>query len=656
MGWCSQKKLRNPLMNQNLPKNLRTATKAAAQQLLLAVKQPQIRVPLLILLHTVIFSLIYAFSFAARYDFALPKSASKLLLDTLPAIVIVKIGVFYFGRHFHGWWRYVTFADLSSLLRVSLFSMLMIAFVDYFFLLFETQIPRLSILLDTLLTIVVVGGLRCSLRFFDERVNPIWQNRVRKPAIMVGAGHSVGQLAAQINSNNFIELRITAMVSHETRWHPTIFSGVPVAGLSKDIAEIAKKYRATDVLVPTGLLSGRDLRQLVQNCNANELKLRVLPRMEDALQGSAKIPLRPLAINDLLKREPVVLDTDRLVKLIRGKRILVTGAGGSIGSEICRQLLGFAPTELILLGRGENRIHAIHLELQATANDAGVKLTQAICSITDEPGMRRVFETARPDIVFHAAAHKHVPLMELHVGEAVKNNINGTSIVAALADEFSATHFVMVSSDKAVNPTSVMGCTKHLAERVVNEFAQTSETRFVVVRFGNVLGSAGSVIPIFQQQIEQGGPITITDSRMTRFFMSIPEAAQLVMQSAAMCKGGEIYVLDMGEAVSIVQLAEDLVSLGGLPPGSIEFEFTGVRSGEKLYEELYFDDEMTLPTEHGKVRAARPRVYEDISIHDEVKSLLQLVDSDSKIIRRRLAELVPSYASNTDPKSSLKPV
>ncbi len=623
--------------------SLLTKTGALASRWSYGVRQPRIRVPLLLALHVAIFGLIYLFAFAARYDFYLSETNWTLFYGTITPVVLTKLGVFYFGRHFHGWWRYVTFADLRSLLRVSFTSMVMIAFVDYFLLLFENQIPRISILLDTLITIIVVGGMRCSWRYFDEQLGPIWQRRVRRPAIMIGSDHGVGQLASHLNSNQSLDIKVAALVSNSPIWHRSLVSGIPVEGSTADVAEIAKKYRAAEVLVPAGSLNGKELRELVQDCNANNLKLRVLPRMEDVLCGSSKIPLRPLDINDLLKRDPVTLDTEGLVSLIRGKRILITGAGGSIGSEICRQLIGFAPAELILLGRGENRIHSINLELLDRAQQAGVRLTQVIGSITDESAMGRVFSNHQPQIVFHAAAHKHVPLMELHVGEAVKNNVLGTKILAELADRHHVGHFVLVSSDKAVNPTSVMGCTKHIAERVVNEFASSSETKFVVVRFGNVLGSAGSVIPVFQKQIERGGPITITDRRMTRFFMSIPEAAQLVMQSAAMCQGGEIYVLDMGEPVSIVQLAEDLISLSGLPPGSIEFEFVGTRKGEKLYEELYFDDETTIPTAHYKVRAARPRSYEAPFVLSEVDSLIDASDGNSSQLRLRLARLVPSF-------------
>ncbi len=625
------------------PNRLRQNYQKLINELSVFLRRPSIRVPLLIGIHCALFTAIYSFSFAIRYDFQLSADNWHLLRGTLPAVVLTKLMVFYFGRHFHGWWRYVTFADLGSLLRVSLLSMVCVVFVDYYLLIFKSQIPRLTILLDMLLTIIVVGGLRCSWRFIDQQLKPMIGRQTHQPAIIIGTNHIVGQLIGSINANRSVDLRVRAVLSTDPKWCRSFLGGVPVVGCIDDLAEVAKRFQAKDVLVASGLMGGRDLRELVQKCNANQLNLRVLPRLEDTLRSTNKIPLRPLDINDLLKRDPVVLDDQRLFALIQNKRVLVTGAGGSIGSEICRQLMEYRPSQLILLGRGENRIHAIHLELTELAAENNIELIQVIGSITDHSAMERVFQKHEPEIVFHAAAHKHVPLMEMHVGEAIKNNVLGTKIIAELASKYRAGHFVLVSSDKAVNPTSIMGCTKHLAERVVHELSDLSETKFVVVRFGNVLGSAGSVIPVFQKQIEKGGPIRITDPRMTRFFMSIPEAAQLVMQAAAMADGGEIFVLDMGQPILITQLAEDLVSLSGLPEGSIEFEFTGIRPGEKLYEELYFDDESTIPTKHPKVRAAAHRQEPTLRVLEQLPGLLFNVEHEPEQLRQLLSELVTSY-------------
>jgi FlaA1/EpsC-like NDP-sugar epimerase len=321
---------------------------------------------------------------------------------------------------------------------------------------------------------------------------------------------------------------------------------------------------------------------------------------------------------------------------------MVTGAGGSIGSEICRQLLRFNPGMLVLVGRGENRIFKVERKLHNS--HASATLKSCIADITNEARMRQIFNEYHPEVVFHAAAHKHVPLMELNVGEAIRNNVIGTKLMAELCHEYGVKNFVFISTDKAVHPTSIMGVSKQIAERFVHAMSQASTTCFTVVRFGNVLGSDGSVVPIFQDQIRRGGPITVTDPRMTRFFMTIPEASQLVLQAAAMGKGGEIFVLEMGEAVKIVDLARDLVRLSGLPENSIEITFTGVRQGEKLYEELYFDDEETLPTAHPKLRAAYHRPYALADVRQMIADLEKLIHGPEKEIRNKLCEVVEEYA------------
>ena len=319
----------------------------------------------------------------------------------------------------------------------------------------------------------------------------------------------------------------------------------------------------------------------------------------------------------------------------------MTGAGGSIGSEVCRQVLRFQPAELVLLGRGENRLFSIERELQAMNTAAA--LHTVVGSITDEDRMRQVFEQYRPEIVFRTAAHKHVPMMENNVGEAVKNNVLGTKCVADLADEYESKCFALISTDKAVNPSSVLGATKYLAERYVQSSSAKSTTRFVVVRLGNVLGSAGSVVPVFQEQIRRGGPITVTDPRMARYFMTIPEASQLVLQATAMGQGGEVFVLDMGEPVKIVDLAQDLIRLSGLPAGAINITFSGIRAGEKLDEELYFGDEQMLPTAHPKVHVARHRLAGIGEIRQQLQTLEKTLHQSDELLRQALRDAVPEY-------------
>jgi FlaA1/EpsC-like NDP-sugar epimerase len=379
----------------------------------------------------------------------------------------------------------------------------------------------------------------------------------------------------------------------------------------------------------------------MNECQKCGLTLKIIPPIEEVLRGGSHIPARDIDITDLLRRAPVELDDASIGELLADRRVMVTGAGGSIGSEICRQVLRYNPSELILVGRGENRL--FHIDMELRESYPSTRLHVLVGDVTDRVRMGQIFETYRPEIVFHAAAHKHVPMMENNAGEAVKNNVLGTKCVADLADEYDVKVFVLISTDKAVNPTSVMGTTKHLAERYVNALSSESTTQFVVVRFGNVLGSAGSVVPIFKSQIRRGGPITITDSKMTRYFMTIPEASQLVLQAASMGKGGEIYVLDMGEPVRILDLAQDMIRLSGLPQGSIEITSTGVRPGEKLYEELYFEEEQTLPTTHPKVRAAAHRLAEFAEVSRAIADLADLTAQPAAVIRAKLQELVPEY-------------
>lgn len=370
--------------------------------------------------------------------------------------------------------------------------------------------------------------------------------------------------------------------------------------------------------------------------------VHILPQASELFGRVGRLPLREVDINDLLRRDPVVLDDQAIGDVINGRRVLVTGAGGSIGSEICRQVLKFNPSELYILGRGENRI--FHLEREIQKSLPNTKIKPVIADVTNEERMRQVFEDCRPEIVFHAAAHKHVPLMEQNIGEAIRNNSFGTKVVADLADEFCSKWFVQISTDKAVNPTSVMGATKQLAERYINELATNSLTKFVIVRFGNVLGSAGSVVPIFREQIERGGPITLTDPRMRRYFMTIPEASRLVLQAAAMGNGGEIFVLDMGEPVEILSLAKDMIRLSGLPESAIDIVFTGTRPGEKLYEELYFSEEESVATSHPKLRAAKHRTTLERSAKEAIALLCREFRSP-EIQRALLHEFIPEYTS-----------
>jgi FlaA1/EpsC-like NDP-sugar epimerase len=477
---------------------------------------------------------------------------------------------------------------------------------------------------------------------FSEQFWPIFDRSHNRPALLVGVDHNSALLAHQIQAHTQLHYRIKGFIAASDKVHRGERLGrIPVLGGLEDIRAIIASTNATDILVTAGILSGPQMRELMEECHQLGLMLKIIPPVEDLFDGDHHIPIREIEINDLLRRDPVQLDTDIIRNLLEGQIVMVTGAGGSIGSEICRQVMRFNPKMMVLVGNGENPVFHIERELLA-AHPAGVFHCR-VGNVTDFPRMRQIFQEFKPEVIFHAAAHKHVPMMEVNVGEAIKNNVLGTKCLVDLADEFGVQNFVFISTDKAVHPSSVMGATKHISERYVYATSQESATHFTVVRFGNVLGSNGSVVPIFQEQIRNGGPITVTDPRMTRFFMTIPEAAQLVLQAAAMGEGGEIFVLEMGESVRIVDLAKDLIRLSGLPEHAIEVAFTGVRPGEKLFEELYFEDEETLPTKHPKLRAAYHRPYTLAEVQQAISELQTLLHDSPHKLRKKLMEIVPEY-------------
>jgi len=605
------------------------------------------RVLLLILGHLILFAGVFWLSFLLRFDFAVPRSHVDVFRMTVFFVICIKLAVFYVTGHFHGWWRYVSFADLAGLLRASAASLIVLATADHF--LFPYQVPRSILILDCLVGIIALGALRSGWRLYQEHFWPMLGRGDDRRALLVGATVSTGRLAHQIHAHPELQYRIRGFLTTNGVRVGSRLGHIPVLGTLEEAGKIAAKSGVTDVLVTAGSLPGPRMRKLMEDCTQAELNLKIIPPIEDLFSGDHRLPMRDIDIDDLLHRDPIVLDNEAIEGLIEGRTVMVTGAGGSIGSEICRQVMKFNPHSLVLVGKGENRIFFIDRELQRI--DAFTEIHARIGDVTDEARMRQLFEEHHPDVIFHAAAHKHVPMMEANVGEAVKNNIRGTKCVAELAHEYEAGSFVLVSTDKAVHPSSVMGTTKHIAERYVHTLSQESSTRFIVTRFGNVLGSRGSVVPLFREQIRRGGPITVTDEQMTRYFMTIPEASQLVLQAAAMGRGGEIFVLDMGEPVRIVDLAHDLIRLSGLPKDAIEIVFSGVRPGEKLYEELYFEDEETLPTAHPKLRAAYHRPHPLAEVRQSIDTLLRLAHGPEAPLREKLHQLVPEYSgfSSSEP-------
>ncbi len=602
----------------------------------------KLRVWLMALVHLVVFGLVYWMAFLIRFEFSIPPPGDmKIFWESLPWVMAVNFMVFLIGGQYTGWWTYVTFGDLIALVRYSLAATFFIAAGQYFLGL-GFYIPRSVMVMDCLGSIAVLGMLRGVWRLYREQFWPILNPNNFRWALLVGTDHATGLLATQIQTYRELPYRVRGLLAMEDGLVGSRLGQIPILGRLADVCEVAASCAASTVLVTAGTLAGSNLRNLMDACKQSGLELKIIRPIQDRLGGDHRIPIRDIEISDLLRRAPVQLDMNIIGRLIEGRTVMVTGAGGSIGSEICRQLLRFNPRMLLLVGRGENRIFKVERKLRAIYPSA--LLQPCIGDITDEARIRHLFAQFHPEVVFHAAAHKHVPLMEMNVGEAIRNNIGGTKTMAEMAHEFGVRNFVFISTDKAVHPKSIMGVSKQIAERFVHAMSQVSSTCYTVVRFGNVLGSDGSVVPIFQDQIRRGGPITVTDPRMTRFFMTIPEASQLVLQAAAMGQGGEIFVLEMGEAVKIVDLARDLVRLSGLPEDSIEICCTGIRPGEKLYEELYFDDEETLPTAHPKLRAAYHRPYMLSEVRQTIAELQELIHAPEEELRDKLCEVVEEYA------------
>ncbi|WHY76649.1 nucleoside-diphosphate sugar epimerase/dehydratase [Neobacillus sp. WH10] len=484
-------------------------------------------------------------------------------------------------------WEYASIGELLVIFKVVTFSIFVAAFIQKI-LTNEIQF-RLLVVTWSLHLLFIVSSRFCWRLYRDSFMN---KTENKKRTLIVGAGAAGTMVARQLLKNQEADLLPIGFIDDDIHKQKLDILGMPVVGGVRSIKEVVPNLRIENIIIAIPSLSRRELTTIFQECIKTSAKTQILPMLEDLVTGKLSVSqFRDVQVEDLLGRKQIELDIASISKYLKGKTVLVTGAGGSIGSEICRQICRFNPKKLILLGHGENSIYSIDMELKEIYSGLPIEFITEIADLQDAEKMESVVRVHKPDVVYHAAAHKHVPLMELNPEEAVKNNVIGTMNVAKAANLYGVKTFVMISTDKAVNPTSVMGSTKRLAEMIVQSMDKGSSTKFVTVRFGNVLGSRGSVIPLFKRQIEQGGPVTVTHPEMVRYFMTIPEASRLVIQAGALAKGGEIFVLDMGEPVKIVDLAKNLIILSGNSVEDIGIKFTGIRSGEKLFEELLKEDE-----------------------------------------------------------------
>lgn len=551
--------------------------------------------------HVLIFVVALFGAFVLRFDGQIPGVYVGILLMTLPIFIVVKLSVFTAFRQFRGWWRYVSLEDMMTVGRATVVSIPIVVAAVY--LAGFREFPRSVFVLDALLSGLGLATLRVGIRLLRERLigQGVGRDRATTPTLIVGTGLSAEGLLRETLRTSALGLRVVGLVSEDPRHVGDHVSGVRILGTPEEIPRLVRIHDVTQVVIAVEPGEGDLIRRVVAQCASADIKYRVLPSTAALVQGQVQIShIRDVALQDLLGRPPVRLQMEPIAALISGETVLVTGAGGSIGSELCRQVASFGVEQLVLLEQAENPL--FHLERELLAAHPSIRLVAVVADIHDGERLAAIMREYRPRIVLHAAAHKHVPLMEKNPGEAIKNNIRGTLNVIRAAQRAEVERCVLISTDKAVNPTSVMGASKRVAEMLMQSLVAESTTVLCAVRFGNVLGSNGSVIPIFQEQIARGGPITVTHPEMRRYFMTIPEATQLVLQAATFATPGDIFVLDMGEPVYIVDVARDLIRLSGLRPDvDIQIEFSGMRPGEKLYEELTTDRETSSATSHERI-------------------------------------------------------
>ncbi|MGV3467175.1 MAG: polysaccharide biosynthesis protein [Heyndrickxia sp.] len=532
-------------------------------------------------------------------------------------------------------WEYASIGELLIIFKAVTYSIFVAVFLQLFVL---HEVFWRVLAVTWMLHMLFIGGSRFLWRVFRDSYFKKSNNMKR--TLIIGAGSAGTMITRQLLTNTDKGLLPVAFIDDSIKKQNLDIMGLPVLGGIDQIERAVQGYRINHIIIAIPSLSKKELNKIFEACSKTNIKTQILPMLEDIVTGKISVNhFRDVQVEDLLGREPVELDIDSISEYITNKVVLVTGAGGSIGSEICRQISKFNPDKLILLGHGENSIYSIEMELKSSFRHSQIEFITEIADIQDAKKISAIIQTHQPHVVYHAAAHKHVPLMERNPEEAVKNNVIGTWNIADAASWHGVETFVMISSDKAVNPTSVMGATKRLAEMIIQYMDKKSKTKFVAVRFGNVLGSRGSVIPLFKDQILRGGPVTVTHPEMIRYFMTIPEASKLVIQAGALARGGEIFVLDMGEPVKIIDLAKNLIRLSGNSVEDIGIEFTGVRPGEKLFEELLKDDEIL-------EKKVYPKIYIGKTANLYIDEIKDIISSYSTLSKEELRNLLVDLANN----------
>ncbi|MEW6556108.1 MAG: nucleoside-diphosphate sugar epimerase/dehydratase [Elusimicrobiota bacterium] len=604
------------------------------------------RRPLIIIFHLALIITAYLGAFCLRFEFTFPQENWTAVSKTLPLLVVVKLLFFYFFGLFSGLWRYVSIVDLWNIILANFLSSGVFASAVFFYHTFIGY-PRSVFIIDFILCTAFIAGVRFFTRLLREKFQ-ITETVKKKNVLIIGAGQSGIAVLRECQNNPLAGLNVVGFIDDDTAKKGHSIFGVKIFGGKKIIPDIVAKYNVEELILAIPSAKGEVIRSILSYCELTDASIKIVPGFDKIISGRLELKPHKVQPEDLLGRKPVNIDETEISSYLKNKRILVTGAGGSIGSELCRQIARFRPDEIVFFDNHENFIHYLGLEFDLKYPE--VKYKTIIGDIRDVGMLRHIFTTYKPQVIFHAAAHKHVPLMEGNPSSAVKVNIIGTRNLIYAANHYKVERFVLISTDKAVNPTSIMGVTKRIAEMILQAKAKVSRTKFIAVRFGNVLGSSGSVVPLFKKQIEEGGPVTVTHPEVKRYFMSIPEAAQLVLQAGALGTGGEIFILDMGEQIKITDLAENMIALSGLKPGKdIEIKFIGLRPGEKLYEEILLDKEKDKVTKNEKIYISQPEKFDAIKIRKEIKVLerLSALTDEAKIIQK-VKEMVPNYVPNSN--------
>lgn len=617
--------------------------------------QKKLRMLYLLILDILLIQFAYYFAFWLRFDGQIDQMHYGTYREALLIILIIKVSVFIYFKLYRSLWEYASIEELINIVTAVMLANA--ATISYFVFMQSKHLPRSIYIIVAMLDLIFIGGSRFGYRALRriKHKDFLIRNPKTSKVLVIGAGDAGAVIIKELKNHNDLNANPVAIIDDNVNKQGQRMNGVPIVGDRSMIEKTVNKHQIDEIIIAIPSANKSRISDIVHECKKTKAKVKILPGVYELIDGKVTVnQIREVEIEDLLGREPVHLDTEGIETYIENKRVLVTGGGGSIGSELCRQIARFNPKELIILDIYENNVYDLQNELNSQYNKYGfeekLNMSVIIASVRDGQRIDSVIKERKPDVIFHAAAHKHVPLMESNPSEAIKNNILGTYNVAKAADKYNVAKFVLISTDKAVNPTNVMGATKRFCEMIVQSFAKVSDTEYVAVRFGNVLGSNGSVIPLFKRQIAKGGPVTVTHKDIIRYFMTIPEAAQLVLQAGAMAEGGEIFVLDMGQPVKIYDLAHDLIKLSGFEPEKdIKVAVTGLRPGEKLYEELLLDEEGITNTLHDKIFIGKPIDVEHDDVAKKISILRQTIElGESELVVEELRKFIPTFKTNNE--------